>query len=54
MRVTTAFNRVLALPGAWVESVSFADVGIVIVESLRVVYGRARAGEAVTGVASTV
>lgn len=30
MRVTTAFNRVLALPGAWVESVSFTDVGIVV------------------------
>ena len=30
MRVTTAFNRVLALPGVWVESVSFTDAGIVI------------------------
>ena len=30
MRVTTAFNRVLALPGAWVESVSFTDAGIVV------------------------
>ncbi len=30
MRVTTAFNRVLTLPGAWVEQVSFTDVGIVI------------------------
>ena len=30
MRVTTAFNRVLALPGAWVESVSFTDDGIVV------------------------
>lgn len=30
MRVTTAFNRVLNLPGAWVGSVSFTDQGIVI------------------------
>jgi transposase len=30
MRVTTAFNRVLALPGAWVAAVSFTDVGIVV------------------------
>jgi transposase len=30
VRVTTAFNRVLGLPGAWVESVAFTDAGIVI------------------------
>lgn len=30
MRVTTAFNRVLNLPGAWVGSVSFTSEGIVI------------------------
>ena len=30
MRVTTAFNRVLSLPGAVVESVSFTDAGIVV------------------------
>lgn len=30
MRVTTAFNRVLLLPGAWVASVSFTDVGVVV------------------------
>jgi transposase len=30
VRVTTAFNRVLNLPGAWVGSVSFTDAGIVI------------------------
>lgn len=30
MRVTTAFNRVLALPGVWVESVSFVDAGVVV------------------------
>jgi transposase len=29
VRVTTAFNRVVSLPGAWVASVSFTDVGIV-------------------------
>jgi transposase len=30
VRVSTAFNRMLALPGAWVESVSFAPEGIVV------------------------
>lgn len=30
MRVTTAFNRVLALPGAWVAAVSFTGDGIVV------------------------
>jgi transposase len=30
VRVTTVFNRILALPGATVASVSFTDVGIVI------------------------
>jgi transposase len=30
VRVTTAFNRVLGLPGAWVTSVAFTDAGIVI------------------------
>jgi transposase len=30
VRVTTAFDRVLNLPGAWVGSVSFTDAGIVI------------------------
>lgn len=30
MRVTTAFNRVLALPAAWVASVSFTEVGVVV------------------------
>lgn len=30
MRVTTAFNRVLALPGAWVAVVSFTGEGIVV------------------------
>jgi transposase len=30
VRVTTAFNRVVALPGAWVASVSFTDAGIVL------------------------
>ena len=27
MRVNTAFNRMLALPGAWVESVAFTQPG---------------------------
>jgi transposase len=30
VRVTTAFNRVVALPGAWVASVSFTDAGILL------------------------
>jgi hypothetical protein len=30
VRVTTAFNRALNLPGAWVASVAFTDVGIVV------------------------
>lgn len=30
MRVTTAFNRMLGLPGAWVDSVSFEDTGVVV------------------------
>ena len=35
MRVNTAFNRMLALPGAWVESVAFTDVGVVVGIRLR-------------------
>jgi transposase len=30
VRVTTAFNRVMNLPGAWVASVAFTDAGIVV------------------------
>jgi len=30
VRVTTAFNRVVGLPGAWVASASFTDAGIVL------------------------
>ncbi len=30
MRVSTAFNRMLAIPGAWVDSVAFTDDGIVV------------------------
>lgn len=30
MRVTTAFNKMLAIPGAWVSSVEFTPVGVVI------------------------
>lgn len=30
MRVETAFNRMLALPGAWVEGVTFTDAGIIV------------------------
>lgn len=35
MRVTTAFNRMLDLPGAWVRSVTFAPEGIVVGVSRR-------------------
>lgn len=30
MRVTTAFNRILQVPGAWVHSVGFTNTGIVV------------------------
>ena len=30
MRVSTAFNRMLEIPGAWVESVAFAPEGVVV------------------------
>lgn len=30
MRVTTAFNRMLAIPGAWVASVAFTNDGVVV------------------------
>lgn len=30
MRVETAFNRILELPGAWVDSVAFSDDGVVV------------------------
>ena len=30
MRVTTAFNKMLAIPGAWVASVVFAPEGVVV------------------------
>ncbi len=30
MRVTTAFNKMLAIPGAWVAGVTFGPEGIVI------------------------
>ena len=30
MRVSTAFNRMLQIPGAWVESVAFGPEGIVV------------------------
>ena len=35
MRVTTAFNRILDVPGGWVESVDFTDAGIVVGVRLR-------------------
>jgi transposase len=30
VRVSTAFNKILALPGAWVEGVEFASAGMVV------------------------
>lgn len=30
MRVTTAFNKMLDIPGAWVSSIAFTDAGVVI------------------------
>ena len=30
MRVSTAFNRILQVPGAWVDSVEFMEAGIVV------------------------
>lgn len=35
MRVTTAFNRILGIPGAWVDSVEFGEAGIVVGVRLR-------------------
>lgn len=35
MRVSTAFNRILRLPGAWVESVEFTPAGLVVGARLR-------------------
>ena len=35
MRVTTAFNRMLGLPGAWVKDVAFGEQGMIVVVALR-------------------
>lgn len=35
MRVTTAFNRMLKLPGAWVRDVAFSGEGVIVTVSLR-------------------
>ena len=35
MRVTTAFNRMLAVPGAWVTGIEFAPDGVVVTVRLR-------------------
>jgi transposase len=35
VRVTTAFNRMLALPGAWVRDVAFGAEGVVVTVALR-------------------
>ena len=35
MRVTTAYNRMLALPGAWIRDVAFSEQGTVVTVALR-------------------
>jgi purine nucleoside permease len=30
VRVSTAFNSILQIPGAWVDSVEFTDAGLVV------------------------
>ena len=35
MRVTTAFNRMLGLPGAWVRDVAFGAEGMIVTVCLR-------------------
>jgi transposase len=35
MRTTTAFNRLLRLPGAWVTDVSFVSEGVIVTVKLR-------------------
>ena len=35
MRVTTAYNRMLGLPGAWVRDVAFGEQGMIVVVALR-------------------
>ena len=35
MRVTTAFNRMLALPRAWVRDVAFGNEGVIVTVALR-------------------
>ena len=35
MRVTTAFNRMLRLPGAWVQDVAFSGEGVIVTVGLR-------------------
>ena len=32
MRVTTAFNKMLELPGAWVRDVEFGSQAMIVVE----------------------
>ena len=35
MRVTTAFNRMLGLPGAWVRDVEFGEQAVIVTVALR-------------------
>ena len=44
MRVSTAFNRILSIPGAWVESVSFSEAGVVVGLRVRARRLRCRCG----------
>lgn len=49
MRVSTAFNKMLALAGAWVERVEFCEVGIVVSLRLRARSHRCRCGRRAAG-----
>ena len=35
MRVTTAYNRMLGLPGAWTRDVAFSAEGMIVTVALR-------------------
>jgi len=49
VRVSTAFNKMLGLPGAWVEKVEFTEAGMVIGLRLRARSHRCRCGRRAAG-----
>ena len=49
MRVSTAFNRMLAIPGAWVTGVTFSPDGVIVDLRLRARRLRCPCGVSVTG-----